>query len=191
MPPASNRLLIVPAHGGDDPGCIGNGIVEKDFTLMMGEKLFQALYHLGLKNLEVSLGRADDREFSLSRRRQMEIDLKANMVLELHVDVSEDKNAYGLAAYYWPSNTETLSVATSICDASPYTMRTATPAQPEYYPYAYNCVRNYASDTVLVECGFVSNEIEAKALQKPLYQDEIIAQILNGICHWRALRGQP
>ena len=37
------KIVIDPGHGGDDPGAVGNGIIEKDLNL---EKL---LLHRGLQ----------------------------------------------------------------------------------------------------------------------------------------------
>ena len=38
----------MPRHGGDDPGAIGNGIVEKDLTLEISKYMYDRLKSLGI-----------------------------------------------------------------------------------------------------------------------------------------------
>ena len=41
-------IVIDPGHGGDDPGAIGNGIVEKDYTLKISKYMYDRLNELGI-----------------------------------------------------------------------------------------------------------------------------------------------
>ena len=41
-------IVIDPGHGGDDPGAIGNGIVEKDYTLLISKYMYDRLKELGI-----------------------------------------------------------------------------------------------------------------------------------------------
>lgn len=40
----------IPAHGGNDPGTSGNGIVEKDYTLKISQYMKKRLDELGIEN---------------------------------------------------------------------------------------------------------------------------------------------
>lgn len=45
---AVKGIVIDPGHGGDDPGAIGNGIVEKDLTLEISKYMYDRLKSLGI-----------------------------------------------------------------------------------------------------------------------------------------------
>ena len=47
----------IPAHGGEDPGTIANGITEKDLTLKISEYMHNRLNQLGIDN---KLSRTND-----------------------------------------------------------------------------------------------------------------------------------
>ena len=38
----------IPAHGGEDPGALGNGIVEKDYTLKISQYMYDRFKELGI-----------------------------------------------------------------------------------------------------------------------------------------------
>ena len=47
---ALKKIVIDAGHGGDDPGTVGNGIVEKDYTLKISEYIHNRLDELGIPN---------------------------------------------------------------------------------------------------------------------------------------------
>ncbi len=47
---AIKKVVIDPGHGGNDPGTISNGIVEKDYTLKISEYIHNRLDELGIPN---------------------------------------------------------------------------------------------------------------------------------------------
>ncbi|MDR1359957.1 MAG: N-acetylmuramoyl-L-alanine amidase, partial [Deltaproteobacteria bacterium] len=58
-------IMLDPGHGGKDPGCVANDLVEKDFTLRMA-KIIGAL--LEKKGFSVLYSRGDDQFISLQDR---------------------------------------------------------------------------------------------------------------------------
>ena len=46
----AKKVVIDPGHGGEDPGASANGIVEKDYTLMISEYMANRLSKLGIEN---------------------------------------------------------------------------------------------------------------------------------------------
>lgn len=44
------KIVIDPGHGGNDPGTIANGIIEKDYTLKISEYMKKRLDELGIEN---------------------------------------------------------------------------------------------------------------------------------------------
>lgn len=47
---ATKKVVIDPGHGGADPGTSANGIVEKDYTLMISKYMSDRLNDLGIEN---------------------------------------------------------------------------------------------------------------------------------------------
>ncbi len=47
---ARKKVVIDPGHGGEDPGTSANGIVEKDYTLMISKYMADRLNDLGIEN---------------------------------------------------------------------------------------------------------------------------------------------
>lgn len=43
----AKKIVIDPGHGGSDPGAIGNGIIEKDYTLKISQYMYDRLKDLG------------------------------------------------------------------------------------------------------------------------------------------------
>lgn len=46
----AKKVVIDPGHGGDDPGTSANGIIEKDYTLMISQYMADRLTELGIEN---------------------------------------------------------------------------------------------------------------------------------------------
>jgi N-acetylmuramoyl-L-alanine amidase len=45
---AIKGIVIDSGHGGEDPGAIGNGIYEKDYTLKISKYIYDRLNNLGI-----------------------------------------------------------------------------------------------------------------------------------------------
>lgn len=46
----AKKVVIDAGHGGTDPGALGNGIVEKDYTLKISQYIHDRLNELGVEN---------------------------------------------------------------------------------------------------------------------------------------------
>ena len=46
----AKKVVIDPGHGGEDPGTSANGIVEKDYTLLISQYMADRLTELGIEN---------------------------------------------------------------------------------------------------------------------------------------------
>ena len=61
----AKKVVIDAGHGGDDPGTIANGIVEKDYTLLISRYIKNRLDQL---NVDATLTRNGDENLSSSNR---------------------------------------------------------------------------------------------------------------------------
>ena len=53
---ANKKVVIDAGHGGSDPGTSANGIVEKDYTLMISKYMADRLNELGIENAMTRTG---------------------------------------------------------------------------------------------------------------------------------------
>ena len=61
----AKKVVVDAGHGGNDPGTIANGIVEKDYTLLISKYIKDRLEQLGI---DVSLTRDKDEDLDSSNR---------------------------------------------------------------------------------------------------------------------------
>lgn len=59
------KIVIDAGHGGDDPGAIGNGIVEKDLTLDISKRMYDKFMQFGIP---VTLTRTSDETLDPTER---------------------------------------------------------------------------------------------------------------------------
>ena len=60
-------VVIDPGHGGSDPGAVGNGLNEKDYTLKISQYMFDRFKELGVP---VVLTRSGDDTLNPTERTQ-------------------------------------------------------------------------------------------------------------------------
>ncbi len=91
-------VAIDAGHGGEDPGAIGEmGTYEKDITLMMARKIKDKIDKIdGLKGVLIREG---DYFISLYDRVEKAHKLKADILVSIHADSAEYKNAQGSSVY--------------------------------------------------------------------------------------------
>lgn len=59
------KIVIDPGHGGDDPGAIGNGIIEKDLNLKISNYMYDKFKKLGIP---VKITRSGDETLTPTER---------------------------------------------------------------------------------------------------------------------------
>lgn len=65
----------IPAHGGDDPGSSGNGIIEKELTLKISQYMYDRLKKLGIP---VTMTRTTDETLNPTDRVNRILDAYGN-----------------------------------------------------------------------------------------------------------------
>jgi len=88
-------IVIDSGHGGEDPGALGNGIVEKDYTLKISQYMYDRFKELGIP---VKMTRTTDETVSPSERTKRVLDAYGNR--DDVIVISNHLNAGGQDAYY-------------------------------------------------------------------------------------------
>lgn len=175
------KIVIDPGHGGKDPGAVGNGLKEKDLTLIISQKVASIL---GSYGFNIILTRNDDRF----------VDLAAPRVLACDLSVSIHVNAGGgtgletwVALYNQPAESKRLgqAIQDGVLGQIPFTDRglktRKNSAGNADYLYMLRAARGVP---VLVEVGFIDNAKDAAMLKDNNNLDKIAKGIADGILQY-------
>lgn len=182
-------IVVDAGHGGKDPGKVGvNDALEKDINLSIAKKLKSCLEDVGMK---VVLTREDDAGLYQEGTRNKKVedmqnrcklinDTKPVLTISLHQNSYHDSSVSGPQVFYHGQSKEGEALAkimqeTLIQDLNPVKERQAK-ANESYYLLTETGV-----PTVIVECGFLSNEQEAGLLVSEDYQEKMAATITRAV----------
>ncbi|MAV65377.1 MAG: hypothetical protein CMG00_09330 [Candidatus Marinimicrobia bacterium] len=92
-------IVLDPGHGGKDPGCLDNGLMEKTVVLDVAKKLGKMIeQELGIK---VVYTRTEDEFIPLWKRTKIANDSGGKLFISLHVNASPNsKSAKGFETYF-------------------------------------------------------------------------------------------
>lgn len=161
-----------------DFGACGHGLKESVLALAIVKKLKYALEKLGV---EVALTRASENEFITPSQRPVKAkQLKGDVLVSVHINAHNNDSASGIEVLY--KTQKELSKLT--CDG----MCKATGAKNRGAKYRDDlAVLNGFNESILVECGFISNRMESNLLNQSAYQDKIVKGIVEGIKQYYGL----
>lgn len=190
---AEKTILIDPGHGGTFPGRVNeDNILEKDINLQIALKLEQNLTESGAN---VIMTRRTDTDLvpeemqkekllqqqraDLEQRVQLSEQIDADYMLSIHCNSIPNEKWDGAQVFYHPEDPESKALAKSIQQSLnnnlEHNNREALPREDTYL------FKNAATTTVIIECGFLSNEEEAALLQDSTYQEELAYAIYLGL----------
>ena len=90
-------VMIDAGHGGKDPGTSHNGIIEREVTLDIAKQVGALLAARGMK---VYYTRTNNSWVSLEARSQKANEVKADLMISIHVNASLNPAITGLETYY-------------------------------------------------------------------------------------------
>ncbi|WP_084117629.1 N-acetylmuramoyl-L-alanine amidase CwlD [Clostridium acidisoli] len=185
-------ILIDPGHGGIDGGAESkNGITEKDINLKIGLNLKKRLekQHFKVvmtrdkdKGLYSDEGKIRKKKLEdLNNRCKMKEESNCDMFVSIHLNKFPQSKYYGAQVWY-SDNKNSTELAHIIQenlreDLNDDSGRVEKPALELYK--VLRCSKNIPS--VIVECGFLSNEEEAYKLNTDKYQNKIAESICKSI----------
>ena len=191
--PSSNHIIILdPGHGGADGGASGSdGTIEKDLNLKIALKVQKLLQQSGCT---VFMTRSDDRSLStiedeinkmrkvadLNNRHQMADDLKVEGFVSIHMNTFSDPQYFGSQVFYSSSPADSKYLADYIQDEirkiDPENQRVTKNGSGSIF-----ILNDVSVPSVVVECGFLSNEKDLTRLKSEDYQNKLAGAIYNGI----------
>ncbi|MBC8579123.1 N-acetylmuramoyl-L-alanine amidase [Zhenhengia yiwuensis] len=168
------RFVLDAGHRNNskDFGACGHGLKESVLALAIVKKLKYALEKLGV---EVVLTRSSEDELITPSQRPVKAkQLKGDVLVSVHINAHSNDSASGIEVLYKTQK----DLATVVCNG----MCKATGAKNRGAKYRDDlAVLNGFNESILVECGFISNRVEANLLNQSAYQDKIVKGIIEGI----------
>lgn len=185
-------IIIDPGHGGEDGGAqSSSGIIEKGINLSIGRNLNDLFNFFGYKTImtrdedcliyDSSCNTIRQKKVSDLRNRLSIIESCADGVfLSIHQNHYEGSSSVGTQVFYSPNNPQSEKLAQSIqktivFDIQPENKRMIKKSGSEIF-----LLKHSQLPSVMVECGFLSNEDEAQKLNNDVYQQIMAFEIFKG-----------
>jgi N-acetylmuramoyl-L-alanine amidase len=200
-------IVLDPGHGGEDQGARSRGgLLEKQLTLDMARRLGALLEENGYR---VLLTRRDDRFVPLDSRSAFSRANRADLFISVHFNSAQPSTepsgaeTYCLShagARYTSSKSENLSKSEFQAQSGnrfdndnvilahhvQQALVARTGAVERGVKRArFEVLKDLDCPAVLVECGFLSNQAEARRIAQAAYRQQIAAAIASGIRAYR------
>lgn len=185
-------IILDAGHGGEDPGAVVGDLKEKILNLSITDKLAT---FLNLSGYRVVLTRSDDRllyntgeesrkkYFDLYNRLQIAQTYPNALFVSIHMNKFPSSDCSGLQTFYSLNHPNSEFLAKSIQQASmmimPDNHRTIKSDQNLIF-----LLKELRIPAVLIECGFLSNSIDAKNLSDEVFQDKLAFSLYCGISQY-------
>lgn len=173
------KICLDAGHGGKDPGAVNEKLKYNESAAAL--QIIKRLRDLFPFWYSVKLTRtSDDMYVSLTERCRISNSFGADAFISVHLNSFSDKKANGLEVLrYTKSGDTTKKLATVIHEQ----LITATGLRDRGIKLRDNVtvLKKTKAPAILVECGFISNDDEARKLFNPEFQDKIARAIFTGI----------
>lgn len=175
-------VVIDPGHGGSDPGHLSsnkNHLPEKDLNLSIAKK-FGSYIEQNLKNVTIIYTRTDDSFPSLDDRVDKANNAKADYFISIHCNANERTNVHGTESHVHSMNSKK-----AVNLAKEFEKEFSTRAgrhsrgvkDTDDREHSLQVLKFTNMTSVLVECGFLTNEKEANYLNTTNGQDILASAI--------------
>ncbi|MHC1746869.1 MAG: N-acetylmuramoyl-L-alanine amidase [Cellulosilyticaceae bacterium] len=176
-------IFLDPGHGGNKPGSMENGIIEKELNL----KQALAIRDLIEKNttVKVYMSREDDKPHYLDNteellyRSELANEIGADYFISIHNNSATTSSAKGTEVHYHQNNKQAQAVAQIVQENMVASCHTK---DRKIKPRTDLIVLNYTKmPAVLIETGFLSNKDEARYLKSEEVINHVAEAVLKSI----------
>jgi len=174
------RIVIDPAHGGDDPGWVVDGIRAADLTLDIAGRLAARMTATGM---QAYVTRGAHRNPSAVERAKFANDVAADLVLSLHVDGSDSPHASGIATFHFGSDTGNIS---SVGEALARLVQRELVVRTgmidcRVHHRPWEILRRTRMPAVQAEIGYLTNPIDRARLVADEFRDRVAEGLLVAV----------
>lgn len=185
-------VVIDAGHGGEDGGASANGLLEKDINLSIALKLRDMLTVSGYKvvmtrDSDVSVydstaGTTREKKVSDLKNRVKVINGgKNNILVSIHQNKFEQSKYFGTQMFYSKNNAKSAVLAEELRKSVTGLLQPENKRELKQADSSIYILDKAEVPAVIAECGFLSNEEEAKKLADADYQQKMAFSIYSGI----------
>lgn len=170
------HVVVDAGHGGTDPGTQGlSNVPEKSITLAISKELAGELERRGAR---VSMTRTRDVFIELDRRAATAEKTGTDLLVSVHADSHANRSIAGATVYVARgAGAQSKRVAAAVERA----LRAAGIATRGVRSADFRVLAGHRRPAILVECGYLTNPVDAKNLGSSVFRETIATAIANGI----------
>ena len=201
----SRTVVLDAGHGGKDPGTTSRtGYKEKDLVL---DVALRVKAHLAASGVRVVLTRDADRFWELEDRPYLAARGGGDLFVSLHLNATASRTVQGIETFVTAAENCPPTAESKVGGRYPAVPNNQfnhsntvlgnqlqravigiTRAEDRGMKHArFVVLRNSAMPAALIECGFLSNALEAQKLATPSYRETLALGIAQGILNYFAL----
>ena len=185
-------VVIDAGHGGQDPGAVTGSVRESDLNLDVAQRLRDKLVKRGFN---VVMTRETDDGLYLEGRTEWEKteDMRsrksivnssgASVMLSIHQNFFSDKSASGAQVFFSGINPENEALA-QILQAKLTGIAKTENSRAVSRNDELFMLKGNEMPSVLIECGFISNDEELSLLCDEGYRSGLASAIYEGVCEY-------
>ena len=181
-------IVIDAGHGGMDSGTVGkDGSMEKDINLDIALRLCDKFSAAGYP---VYMTRTDDfkgqswatynKSADMTKRVELINSLEDAVVISVHQNSCEDASLSGAQVFYSTNNADGMRLAECIRQSICEKLQPGNSRQTKEGNDLSRILFEATPPTVIVECGFMSNENELRKLKDEGYREGMAYAIFTG-----------
>jgi len=176
-------ILIDAGHGEPDGGAVGehSGVKESDLNLEYAltlRKYFNSL-NCRVEFTRSSLqGLDEDKTIDMEKRKEIIENSNCDLLISIHMNKFSMPSSIGAQVFYKIYDENSKLLAENIRDLF---VKNLEFARDLTLPGDYMVLNCAPSPAVIVECGFLSNEVDEKRLQTKEYREKLCYQIFCGV----------
>ena len=178
------KIVIDPGHGGNDPGAIGNGLEEKEMTLILAQKTAYYLNTLYTGH-EVRLTRTTDTYPTLDERVNMANSWGADVFVSIHLNSASSTSASGYEDFIYSRNYSTTARLQDIMNqhvGSLFSVNRGKKTNPNL-----RVLNGTNMDAILTENGFISNKDDMDKMKQVSFQNAVARAHADAIAEFLGL----
>lgn len=188
------KIVIIDAgHGEPDGGAVGaDGTKEASLNLLVANKLNNLLSQADIKTVMTRTTEsgihssdagsvAEKKRSDMKKRREIQRSVGADIFCSIHMNLFEQPKYHGAQVVYDSKNEESKRLAECIQKSLRESVDPSNERQPMKAGSGIYLLKDAAVPSVIVECGFLSNENELALLKTDEYQTKIAWAIFKGI----------
>lgn len=175
------KLYVDCGHGGTDSGAVGNGLLEKNLTLEIGQGIANELKFYD--GIEVKMSRTTDKTVSLRQRTDEANAWNADYFLSIHINSAESMQANGYEDYIYNGNVNAKTVAFQnvMNDEIFNAIKSHGVSNRGKNRANFHVLRESHMPAILTENLFIRNITDADRLKNTAFKTDLIRGHVTGL----------